>query len=102
MALTHYETLGVSRGASRAEITAAFRTQKRALHADVGGDDELAKHVSSSYNILVDAPRRAAYDSTLAPRTPDAAPEPSAAAGRRVVHPAHGIGAASMLDVDPS
>lgn len=103
MALTHYETLGVSRDASRAEITAAFRAQMRALHADAGGDDELAKHVSSAYNILANASRRATYDRTLAPRTPDAASAPPpAAARRRVFHPKHGARATSMLDVDPS
>lgn len=43
MALTHYETLGVPRDASKAEIPTAFRAQMRALHGDVGGDDELAR-----------------------------------------------------------
>ncbi|MGP5306343.1 J domain-containing protein [Brachybacterium alimentarium] len=64
MALTHYETLGVPRDASRADITAAFRSQMRALHGDAGGDDELAKHVSSAYNVLSNASRRATYDRT--------------------------------------
>ncbi|MDN6387978.1 MAG: J domain-containing protein, partial [Corynebacterium sp.] len=64
VALTHYETLGVPRDASRADITAAFRSQMRALHGDAGGDDELAKHVSSAYNVLSNASRRATYDRT--------------------------------------
>lgn len=102
MALTHYETLGVSRDASRAEITAAFRAQMRALHGDAGGDDELAKHVSSAYNVLANASRRATYDRTLAVRTPGAASAPPPAARRRVFHPEHGTRARSMLDVDPS
>lgn len=103
MALTHYDTLGVPRDASRAEITAAFRTQMRALHGDAGGDDELAKHVSSAYNVLSNASRRATYDRTLAPRTPGAASEPPPTAARRhVFHPEHGTRATSMLDVDPS
>ncbi|MGO1259393.1 MAG: J domain-containing protein, partial [Brachybacterium sp.] len=109
MALTHYETLGVSRDASRADITAAFRTQMRALHGDAGGDDELAKHVSSAYNVLANASRRAAYDRTLAPQSPAAASDPSPASAsaptaprRRVFHPERGTRASSMLDVDPT
>lgn len=105
MALTHYETLGVPRDASRAEITAAFRTQMRALHGDAGGDDELAKHVSSAYNVLSNASRRANYDRTLAVQAPSAAsgPPPASKAGRhRVFHPENRARAVSMLDVDPS
>src|SRR5699024_11845402 len=62
MAITHYEALGVDPDATRAEITAAFRAQMRALHADAGGDDELAKSLSSAYNVLANATKRAAYD----------------------------------------
>lgn len=105
MALTHYETLGVSRDASRAEITAAFRAQMRALHGDAGGDDELAKHVSSAYNVLSNASRRATYDRTLAVQAPAAVsgpPTASKAARHRVFHPEHRTRATSMLDVDPS
>ncbi|MDN5601308.1 MAG: J domain-containing protein, partial [Brachybacterium sp.] len=103
MALTHYETLGVSRDASRAEITAAFRAQMRALHADAGGDDELAKHVSSAYNVLANASRRATYDRTLAVQPPSAAYDPSPAPPRRrVFHPERGVQSDAMLDVDPS
>lgn len=105
MALTHYDTLGVPRDASRAEITAAFRTQMRALHGDAGGDDELAKHVSSAYNVLSNASRRATYDRTLAVQAPSAAsgPPPASKAGRhRVFQPEHRTRATSILDVDPS
>lgn len=101
MPVTHYETLGVPQNASKAEITSAFRTQMRALHGDAGGDDELAKHVSSAYNVLSNASRRAAYDRTLAPQS---APPPrtSTTPRRRVFHPVHEPRTASMLDVDPS
>ncbi|GAA1486971.1 J domain-containing protein [Brachybacterium fresconis] len=105
MALTHYETLGVPRDASRTEITAAFRTQMRALHGDAGGDDELAKHVSAAYNVLSSASRRATYDRTLAIQDPPSAAEPPPApnaARRRVFHPEHRTEAARMLDVDPT
>jgi len=105
VALTHYETLGVPSDASKAEITAAFRSQMRALHGDAGGDDELAKHVSSAYNVLSNASRRAAYDRTLGPETPLASSEPAKApkaARHRVFHPEHSTRASEMLDVDPT
>lgn len=103
MTLTHYETLGVSRDASRAEITAAFRAQMRALHGDAGGDDELAKHVSSAYNVLSNASRRATYDRTLAVQAQSAASgPPPAAARRRVFHPEDGAQSAAMMDIHPS
>ena len=78
MAITHYETLGVGQDATRAEITAAFRAQMRALHADAGGDDELAKNVSSAYNVLSNATKRAAYDRTL-DQQPTSSPDPGPA-----------------------
>nr|WP_245354550.1 J domain-containing protein [Brachybacterium sacelli] len=103
--MTHYDTLGVPRDASRVEITAAFRAQMRALHSDAGGDDQLAKHVSSAYNVLSNASRRAIYDRTLAVQAPSAASAPAkdSKAGRhRVFHPEHTARATSMLEVDPS
>ncbi|MGO1976043.1 J domain-containing protein [Brachybacterium tyrofermentans] len=105
MTLTHYDTLGVPREASKAEITAAFRTHMRALHGDAGGDDELAKHVSSAYNVLFNASRRAIYDRTLPAHAPSAASAPandSKAGRRRVFHPKYKARAISMPDVDPS
>lgn len=112
MALTHYETLGVPQNASKAEITAAFRAQMRALHGDAGGNDELAKHVSSAYNVLSNSGRRAKYNRTLGPqplttpqrtsnsrRTNSSASEPSR---RRVFHPETEAQPLSMLSVDPS
>lgn len=115
MAITHYEVLGVEQNATRAEITAAFRAQMRALHADAGGDDELAKHVSSAYNVLSNASKRAAYDRTLGQRqasspasghaTPSGEPRQATRTERnRVFTPeAGGRGASfSMLSVDPS
>jgi|SRR5690625_879903 len=114
MAITHYETLGVTEDATQAEITSAFRTQMRALHADAGGDDELAKRVSAAYNVLSNAARRAAYDRTLDQLQPSRrgpAPQPnptrasrsSAGPARDRVFTAPQDGPAfSMMDVDPS
>src|SRR5699024_2486920 len=115
MAITHYEALGVDQDATRAEVTAAFRAQMRALHADAGGDDELAKSVSSAYNVLSNATKRAAYDRKLGQRkesasapgsaAPDGERRPASGAKRsRVFSPDQGRGRAafSMLSVDPS
>lgn len=105
MALTHYETLGVPRDASRAEISAAFRAQMRALHGDAGGDDDLAKQVSAAYNVLSHVSRRAAYDRTLSQHAPTRVAEPAAfqpGARRQVFFPKHGSPSALMLDVDPT
>lgn len=105
MALTHYKTLGVPRDASKAEITAAFRAQMRALHGDAGGDDELAKQVSAAYNVLSQTARRAAYDRTLplhAPASASATSPSQPDTRHRVFSPAPGSASASMLDVDPS
>src|SRR5699024_5317173 len=114
MAITHYETLGVTEDATQAEITSAFRTQMRALHADAGGDDELAKQVSAAYNVLSNATKRAAYDRTLDQHQPShrgPAPHPnptrasrsSAGPARDRVFTAPQDGPAfSTMDVDPS
>lgn len=111
MALTYYEVLGVDQDATRAEITSAFRAQIRALHADAGGDDELAKHVSSAYNVLSNATKRAAYDRTLPPQQPTS-PQPDAtpssprrsggATRDRVFTAAQGSPAFSMMSAGPA
>lgn len=111
MAITHYEALGVDQDATRAEITSAFRAQMRALHADAGGDDELAKQVSAAYNVLSNATKRAAYDRTLTQTQPPR-PDPTGSNPRqpdgatrrrdRVFTPQQAEPALSMMDVDPS
>lgn len=108
MAITHYETLGVDRDATKPDITAAFRAQMRALHADAGGDDELAKRVSSAYNVLSNPTKRADYDRTLerpAPATPRPAPSPRVPPRdheprRRVMHAEDAPSDATMLTAD--
>lgn len=105
MSLTHYETLGVARDASRGEITAAFRAQMRALHVDAGGNDELAKHVSSAYNVLSNASLRSKYDRTLVPQASAAASGPQPVpktTRRRVFRPEHETHSTRILNVDPS
>ncbi|MBI3897847.1 MAG: molecular chaperone DnaJ [Gammaproteobacteria bacterium] len=62
----YYETLGVARNASEAEITKAFRRLAMKYHPDRNPDDKSAearfKEAKEAYEILADAQKRAAYD----------------------------------------
>ena len=62
----YYETLGVARNASEAEITKAFRRLAMKHHPDRNPGDKAAeakfKEAKEAYEILADAQKRAAYD----------------------------------------
>jgi molecular chaperone DnaJ len=61
----YYELLGVSRGASDAEIKRAFRALARELHPDVSAtpdSDARFREVAEAYEVLSDPQRRATYD----------------------------------------
>lgn len=64
-----YETLGVTRQATAAEIRAAYRRLARASHPDHHENDPQAerafKRISRAYETLGDAKRRRAYDLRL-------------------------------------
>lgn len=63
MAKDYYDTLGVSKNASKEEIKKAFRTLAHKYHPDKkGGDEKKFKEVSEAYSILGDDKKRAEYD----------------------------------------
>jgi curved DNA-binding protein CbpA len=63
--VTHYETLGVPRDASPADIKAAWRRASSAAHPDrEGGSTEAQTAVNRAYEVLGDDERRAAYDAS--------------------------------------
>jgi len=62
----YYESLGVSRGASDAEIKKAFRKLAREYHPDVAKDkkraEEKFKEINEAYEVLGDPTKRKKYD----------------------------------------
>jgi DnaJ-class molecular chaperone len=66
MAEDYYQTLGVSREASQAEIDKAYAKLARKYHPDVNPDDKSAKTkfqaVQSAYDVLKDPKKRELYD----------------------------------------
>src|SRR3954466_7349392 len=62
----YYESLGVSRTASEAEIRKAFRKLAREYHPDVAKDkkqaEEKFKEINEAYEVLSDPARRKKYD----------------------------------------
>jgi DnaJ-class molecular chaperone len=61
-----YDTLGVSKKASEAEIKKAFRSLAKKFHPDKHGGDEKAakkfKEISAAYDIVGDKDKRAKFD----------------------------------------
>lgn len=66
MAKNLYEVLGVSKGASAAEIKSQYRKLARKYHPDLNKEDKTAaekfKEVSCAYDILGDKDKRQKYD----------------------------------------
>jgi curved DNA-binding protein len=62
----YYDVLGVSRGATQKDISAAFRKLARKYHPDLNKDDKSAearfKEISEAHEVLSDAKKRKLYD----------------------------------------
>jgi molecular chaperone DnaJ len=62
----YYEVLGVARGASEAELKAAFRKLAMKWHPDRNPGDKDCEHrfkeINEAYDVLKDGDKRAAYD----------------------------------------
>ncbi len=66
---THYDTLGVTPGATPADVRTAYRRLAVRYHPDKHGGnpefEELFKRVAEAYRVLQDPVRRAQYDAAL-------------------------------------
>lgn len=74
-----YETLGVSKDASPADIKRAYRSAAKKAHPDAGGDPATFHALQRAHDVLSDAERRARYDET-GDMGDTRAPDPNAAA----------------------
>ena len=62
---THLEVLGLSKGASEAEIKKAYRSLAKKYHPDVNkeaGAEEKFKEINEAYEVLSDPQKKANYD----------------------------------------
>lgn len=90
--LNHYQILRVTMGASKSDITAAYRRLCKLYHPDINrepGAEERMKEINVAYHILRDEARRREYDRQLRfqgaaqpapPPRPAAEPRPEARA----------------------
>uniref|UniRef100_A0A7N0TW12 Uncharacterized protein n=1 Tax=Kalanchoe fedtschenkoi TaxID=63787 RepID=A0A7N0TW12_KALFE len=64
-AADYYSVLGVSKGASKADIKSAYRKLARSYHPDVNkepGAEQKFKEISNAYEVLSDDEKRSIYD----------------------------------------
>lgn len=57
-----YETLGIQKGATHAQIKTAYHKKAKQHHPDKGGDVEAFKQIQRAYEVLSDPERRSRYD----------------------------------------
>jgi len=66
--MDYYETLGLKRGASEADIKKAYRSMAMKHHPDRGGDEKKFKDISAAYEVLSDPQKKQMYDMGVDPR----------------------------------
>jgi DnaJ-class molecular chaperone len=59
-----YQTLGISKDATKDEIKKAYRKLSKTMHPDVGGDEESFDELKQAYDVLMDDNLRKLYDET--------------------------------------
>lgn len=79
--MSHYDTLGVSKDAPKAEIKKAYRRRAQRAHPDKGGSAEKFHAIQRAAEVLTDDARRARYDAS----GEDAPLEDSASEARKTV-----------------
>src|SRR3546814_6482568 len=85
---THYEVLGVGRGATTAELRAAYVELARIHHPDrAGGDAARMRAVNAAWATLRNPARRAAYDASIAGWPAGASDRPASAGAAAVAEP---------------
>ena len=84
----HYAVLGVTTGASVAEIKAAYRALVKLHHPDAGGDAQRIVALNAAWEELRDGERRRRYDLGLGVVSPFPASDPSSASGGASTAPA--------------
>lgn len=67
--IDYYKTLGVSRNATKEEITKAYRNLMKQNHPDINGDneesEELSKKINEAYAVLSNEDKKKNYDQEL-------------------------------------
>lgn len=60
--MSHYQTLGVDKTATQAEIKKAYRKLTMKHHPDKGGDENKFKEIAEAYAVIGDENKRQQYD----------------------------------------